>query len=94
MPIRSHQMQPTDFDTPVMIAFGNPRQRRQVKTIAEAANCLRSKSWPARDKPFSRIAASALDAARTGHVTPAEARNAFADAALEAHLLVSRQAKH
>ena len=87
-------MQRTDFDTPVMIAHGGPRQHRKVKTIAEAANCLRNESWPARHKPFSRIAERTLDAVRTGHVTLAEAREAFADAALEARLLVSRQTQH
>jgi hypothetical protein len=87
-------MRRTEFDSPVKIAVGKPRLHRSVRTIAEAADCLRNESWPTRNKPFSRIAARALDAAKTGHVTPAEAREAFADAALEAHLLVLRQTKH
>jgi hypothetical protein len=87
-------MRRIEFDTPVKVSLGKPRRSTLVRTTVEAARCLESESWPARDKPLSRIAAKALDAASRGHVTPAEAREAFADAALEAHVLVVGASKH
>jgi hypothetical protein len=87
-------MRRIEFDRPVRIAFGKPRRPKAVKTVVEASDCLKSESWPTRHKTLSRIAVKALDAARTGHLTPAEAREAFADAALEAHLLVPAEPKH
>jgi hypothetical protein len=87
-------MQRTKFDRPVRIALGKSRRPRIVRTIVEAAHCLRSESWPTRDKPASRIATKALEAATTGHLTAAEAREAFADAALEAHVLVPGETRH
>jgi hypothetical protein len=83
-----------EFDTPVKISLGTPRRSRVVRTTVEAARCLASGSWPTREKPLCRIAAKALDAARAGHLTPAEAREAFADAALEAHVLIPAEIRH
>jgi hypothetical protein len=91
---RSTGMRRMEFDTPVTIALRKPQGPMVVRTIFEAADCLRSESWPTRDKPLTRIADKALDAARAGHLTPAEAREAFADAALEAHVLVPGQVRH
>ena len=82
------------FDTPVRIALGKPRPPTVVRTVVEASACLMSENWPTRNKPLSRIAVKTLDAARSGHVTLAEAREAFADAALEAHVLVPPETKH
>lgn len=77
------QMRRIEFDTPVTIALGKPRGSKIVRTTVEATRWFQSESWPTRNKPFSRMAADALQAASSGHVTPAEAREAFADAALE-----------
>jgi hypothetical protein len=87
-------MRRTEFDRPVRIRLGKPRRPRVVTTTIEAARCLESESWPTPHKPLTRIAAKALDAARAGHLTPAEAREAFADAALEAHVLVLGETRH
>ncbi|WP_412535130.1 DUF982 domain-containing protein [Mesorhizobium sp. BAC0120] len=87
-------MRHIEFDRPVKIALGKPRRARAIKTVIEASNCLKSPDWPTGHKPLSRIAAKQLDAARIGHLTPAEAREAFADAALEAHVLVPAGTKH
>ena len=77
-----------DFDQPVQIYFGKPGRSRTVSTVREAIYCLKSEEWLGRSTPMSRMAAAALNGARTGHLTPAEARRAFAEAALEAHILV------
>jgi hypothetical protein len=64
-------MQRIQFDRPVRIALGKSRRPRIVRTIVDAAHCLRSESWPTRDKPAPHIATKALEAATTGHITPA-----------------------
>ncbi|RUM95846.1 DUF982 domain-containing protein [Pseudaminobacter arsenicus] len=48
---------------------------------------MQSEKWPTRSGPFMQIAKDALYGAKSGHVTPAEARRAFADAAMEARTL-------
>ncbi len=83
-----------EFDKPVKINFGRPRGSRTVSTVLEAANCLQSESWPARGGPCRGMAAKALDCVSTGHITPAEAREAFTDAALEAGVLDAKETVH
>jgi hypothetical protein len=80
-----------DFDQPVRIYFGKPGRSRTVSTVFEALHCLKSEKWPGRSAPMFRMAMAALDEARAGHITPAEARRAFAEAAMEAHILVPRE---
>jgi hypothetical protein len=59
-----------------------------VHTVWEAVRCLASDKWPSRAGPMCEMADHALRGAVRGQVTAAEARQAFADAALEARILV------
>lgn len=87
-------MRRIEFDKPVRIDFGRPRRPRKVSTVREAVHCLKSENWPAKGGPCQRMAAKALNCVSTGHITPAEAREAFTDAALEAGILDARETVH
>ena len=76
------------FDPPVEILFGKIGRARNVKSVREAAKCLRSDNWPSHKGAMCEMAAKALLGATEGQVTPGEAREAFTDAALEARILV------
>ncbi|MER8367406.1 DUF982 domain-containing protein [Mesorhizobium sp. M0306] len=80
-----------EFDVPVCIYFGKPGRSRTVSSVFEAAYCLKSEKWPARNAPLSLIATAALDGAQIGQITAAEAREAFVNAAWEARILVEDQ---
>lgn len=87
-------MRRIEFDKPVRVNFGRPRGSRTVSTVGEAVNCLQSENWPAKSGPCRGMAAKALDCVSAGHITPAEAREAFADAALEAGILDAKEKVH
>ena len=87
-------MRRIEFDKPVRIDFGRPRRSRKISTVREAVQCLRSENWPAKGGPCQRMATKALNCVGTGHITPAEAREAFTDAALEAGVLDARETVH
>jgi hypothetical protein len=87
-------MKRIDFDKPVLIYFGKPGRARAVSTVFEAIHCLRNEKWPAHNCFMTQKARLAMEAVRTGNMTPAEARRAFADAALDAHILVPGQNMH
>lgn len=87
-------MRPVLFDQPVTIALGKPRKARSVRTVIEAISFLQSEGWPAKTGPFKEMAKDALDGARIGHVTPAEARQAFRDAAIEARVFLPSDTVH
>lgn len=87
-------MRRIEFDKPVMIDFGRPRRSQTVSTVLEAVHCLNSKNWPAKGGPSLRMATKALNSVSTGHITPAEAREAFTDAALEAGILDASETVH
>jgi hypothetical protein len=72
---------------PVRVSIGGAGKHRTVRNVSDAMSCLRSKKWPARDGPLTRIAARMMKVASSGEITPAEAREAFIDAALEARVL-------
>jgi hypothetical protein len=76
------------FNRPVKILFDKLGRMRNVKSVREAAECLRSDVWPDHSAPMRDMAARALLGATEGQVTAREAREAFADAALEARILV------
>jgi hypothetical protein len=86
--LRSHLMMNLQFSPPVPIAFGQSGQVRQVTSVPEATYCVLSDSWPSKGGLMRKLAARALVGATEGHLTPAEARQAFIDAALEARILV------
>ncbi len=81
-------MRQIHFDRPVCISFGKAGKTRLVHTVWEAVRCLASDKWPSRAGPMCEMADHALRGAVRGQVTAAEARQAFADAALEARILV------
>jgi hypothetical protein len=87
-------MRRIEFDKPVRINFGRPRRSRTVSTVREAVQCLKSENWPDKGGLRQRMATKALSCAITGHITPAEAREAFTDAALEAGVLDVRETVH
>jgi Protein of unknown function (DUF982) len=76
------------FDPPVRILFDKLGRIRNVKSVREAAGCLRSEIWPNHNAPMCDMAARALVGATEGQVTAQEAREAFTDAALEARILI------
>ncbi|WP_353646689.1 DUF982 domain-containing protein [Mesorhizobium sp. WSM2239] len=76
------------FDRPVRISFGKPGKTRLVHTVWVASECLANDKWPDHNGPMFQMADEALRGATQGHVTAEEARQAFADAALEARILV------
>lgn len=75
-------MRQVAFDQPVVVTLG--AKFRRFADVAEATGCLKDSSWPRRGGPFWDMAARAMNGADAGFVTAAEAREAFADAALEA----------
>lgn len=81
-------MRRIEFDVPVQIAFGEAGRSRVVRSVVEAVDCLKSEKWPTRRGPMTRMATKALEGAKIGQITAGEARQAFADAALEAHILM------
>jgi hypothetical protein len=81
-------MRQIHFDRPVCIGFGKAGKTRLVHTVWEALKCLANDKWPDRAGPMWEMADSALRGAVHGQVTTEEARQAFADAALEARILV------
>jgi hypothetical protein len=87
-------MRRIEFDKPVKINFGRPRRSRTVSSVREAVHCLKSENWPAKSGPCRRMATKALGGVSSGHITPAEAREAFTDAALEAGILDARETVH
>lgn len=87
-------MRRIEFDKPVRIDFGKPRRPQTISTVLEAVHCLRSENWPDKGGLCLRMAATALNCVSTGHITPAEAREAFTDAALEAGILDARETVH
>lgn len=76
------------FNPPVPIAFGQPGRIRHVTSVPEATYCVMSESWPSKGGLMRKMAARALVGATEGHLTTAEARQAFIDAALEARIMV------
>jgi hypothetical protein len=82
-------MKQISFQRPVRIGFGKPGKTRLVHTVWEALRCLANDKWPDRAGPMWEMADLALRGAVNGQVTVAEAREAFADAALEARILVA-----
>jgi hypothetical protein len=81
-------MKQIHFDRPVCISFGKAGKTRLVHTVWEAAKCLANDKWPNRAGPMCEMANRALRGAVQGQVTAEEARQAFADAAIEARILV------
>ena len=73
------------FDKAVNVHLG--MQSQVVKTLLDADGCLQSAKWPHRNGPMARMASKAIAAAKDGHLTPGEAREAFIDAAVAAHIL-------
>jgi hypothetical protein len=80
------------FPAPVAINFGEPGETVLIGSVHEAAECLLSSKWPRTDGPIYEMATRAIRGASEGVVTPLEARRAFADAALEARVMVPRPA--
>jgi hypothetical protein len=74
------------FYPPVSIEFGGAGEIRRVTSLQEAAEFLTSGNWP-DSGPICQKAANALLGAMQGHVKPSVARQAFVEAAIEAHLL-------
>ncbi|WP_085984084.1 DUF982 domain-containing protein [Allomesorhizobium alhagi] len=75
------------FDRPICISFGKAGKTRLVHTVWEATKCLANDKWPDRAGPMWEMAVGALRGAVQGQVSAEEARQAFADAALEARIL-------
>jgi hypothetical protein len=78
------------FETPVMVEAVRGRRVRLVKTPGEAAELLGG-PWAVQG-PKHRLALQACRDAVAGRKSTGEARKAFADAAREAGILVSRPA--
>jgi hypothetical protein len=74
------------FYPPVSIELGGAGEIRYVTSLREAAEVLMSANWPGSG-PRCEKAADALLGAMQGHVKPDVARQAFVEAAMEAHLL-------
>ena len=78
------------FDVPVSLAAVRGRRVRLVKNANEAADLLAG-AWSVQG-PKYRLAMQACRDAVAGRRSAEEARKAFADAAREAGILVSRPA--
>ena len=78
------------FDTPVMVEAVRGRRVRLVNSPGEAADLLGG-AWLVQG-PKHRLALQACRDAVAGRKSAADARKAFADAAREAGILVSRPA--
>lgn len=76
-----------EFESPVRIYFGKPGCMRTVSSLYEAEYCLKSEKWPGERQSKWRHALAAIDAAKVGRATPADACNAFRRAAKEARIL-------
>jgi hypothetical protein len=74
------------FYPPVSIEFGGAGEIRRVTSLQEATEFLMSDDWP-DSGPRCEKAANTLLSAMQGHVKPDVARQAFVEAAIEAHLL-------
>jgi hypothetical protein len=74
------------FYPPVSIELGGAGEIRYVTSLREAAEFLVGTDWPGSG-PRCEKAADALLGAMQGHVKPDVARQAFVEAAMEAHLL-------
>jgi hypothetical protein len=74
------------FYPPVSIEFGGAGEIRRVTSLQEATEFLMSDDWPGSG-PKSKKAANTLLSAMQGHVKPDVAREAFVEAAIEAHLV-------
>jgi Protein of unknown function (DUF982) len=85
----SHQKhtQRADFDAPVFVAIGNPRQAVAVTSSLQALERLLDR-WPTRDGTMYRHARHACVLAIEGSIDSRAARKAFARAAREAGILV------
>ena len=86
-------MEKSSFDQPVRIRLSKAGRWRTVTTVAEARVCLSSPDWPVRG-PASEVAAKAMQGASFGVITGAEAREAFEEAALHAHILDILESVH
>jgi hypothetical protein len=82
------------FDRPIRISFGKAGKTRLVHTVWEAMKCLSNDKWPNRTGPMCSMADRALRGAIHGHVSAEAARKAFADAAIEAYILVGQDRLH
>jgi hypothetical protein len=79
------------FDPPVGIYFGKMGQARAVGSVQEAAECLINERWPSHSGEAFEGALLTLIAASEGRKNTAQAREAFAEAAREAGILVERK---
>jgi hypothetical protein len=79
------------FEPPVGIYFGKMGQTRAVRSVQEAAECLINERWPSHSGEAFEGALLALIAASEGRKNAAQARDAFAEAAREAGILVERK---
>jgi hypothetical protein len=82
------------FDRPVRVTFDKTGKTRLVHTVWEASGCLADGKWPDRSGPMCSMADRALRGAIHGHVSAEAARKAFADAAIEAYILVGQDRLH
>jgi hypothetical protein len=73
------------FHPQVTILLG--RDRRNVNSLEQAAETLMSDLWPVHGRMCERAAVKLIQALE-GEATPAEARQAFRDAAEEAGILI------
>jgi hypothetical protein len=75
----------TWFHPEVIILLG--RDRRNVNSLEQAAEILMSDRWPVHGQMCERAAVMLIQALE-GDATPAEARQAFREAAEEAGILI------
>lgn len=79
------------FEPPVGIYFGKVGRIRIVNSLQDAAECLMSERWPGLRGAAFEKAILTLIAASEGCINADQARQAFANAAAEAGILVDRK---
>jgi Protein of unknown function (DUF982) len=79
------------IEPPVGVYFGKMGRIRVVSSSREAAECLMSERWPSHTGEAIEVAILTLIAVSEGRKDAAQARQAFAEAAREAGILVERK---